>query len=322
MKPIHSIATAVNHLNPHRIPFEIEDFVEEIMHADQRGVLRSTQSELYFYMHLLGHLPRYLSAYIPSDDYTALMDAFWVGCDAAGLLPKQTQFGDLRYSMELLNRESVVLLVESIAHYTKTPRFKRRSYDDRYQTKKNRKSLDTYMNWVLRRYSNTLVVRIDLWYLKENLHLISAHDAFRDRNAFLSLISKHNVFDHLIGFAWAMEQGRDRGYHTHFVFCFNGSERRNGSGIGNLIGKLWSKLTVGKGWYFNCNSWEHVEKFERAGKRGVGRIYRNNPTELENARRTLSYLAEPEKEGQHIRIRPGGARAFSKGQTKWLAAGY
>ncbi|WPN47857.1 inovirus-type Gp2 protein [Pseudomonas sp. P8_241] len=35
---------------------------------------------------------------------------------------------------------------------------------------------------------------------------------------------RNPIFDHLIGYICAVEQGEDRGCHIHAAFCFNGNE--------------------------------------------------------------------------------------------------
>ena len=107
------------------IVMEIEHFVKYIMQCDHNGVLRTPEIEFWYYTHLLGALPRYLSVYSLCHEYSEHIEAFWIGCDAAGQLPEHAHFGKVDYAMDRLNLDSACLLVETIAHYTHTLDFTR-----------------------------------------------------------------------------------------------------------------------------------------------------------------------------------------------------
>jgi len=94
----------------------------------------------------------------------------------------------------------------------------------------------------------------------ELIRLIKA----RERNA---------MFDHETGYICSVEQGDNRGYHTHAAFFFNGSEVSADIYRAQQIGELWERIPRAQGCYHNCNR----EKAKHQDRRGIGMIQRCDP---------------------------------------------
>jgi hypothetical protein len=76
----------------------------------------------------------------------------------------------------------------------------------------------------------------------------------------------------MVGFAWKLEYGLDKGFHYHLLLLFDGSRRQQDVKIAMDIGEYWKhEITSGEGVYWNCNARKSDYK-----ACGVGRISRND----------------------------------------------
>ncbi len=78
--------------------------------------------------------------------------------------------------------------------------------------------------------------------------------------------------------------------------------------------ELWEHVTQGLGTYHSCNTPAEKDKYDQLGMLGVGMIHRNDRIACENAVHAVGYLADYEKAGQYLRMKPNGRRAFATGQ--------
>ncbi len=161
-----------------------------------------------------------------------------------------------------------------------------------------------------------LFVRVDLHYLSSQEASIDISTMMYHMQYLLSYISnKDSCFKDLQGYAWAIEQGEDRGYHCHLLLIYNGSVNQHDYYYGDEVGKKWQFVTNGMGSYFNCNTTDYKKKFRDEGTLGIGMIHRSNEVEVQNALRVASYLVNPEKSNQTLLVKPiNGWRTFGKGQ--------
>ena len=92
------------------------------------------------------------------------------------------------------------------------------------QEKTNTKKLDIYMRKMLNHYSRLLIIRVDLGYLKDTIHLVSIEDFHQHSKKLREFIGKkESCFKGLQGNVIALEQGHDRGYHCHLLLMYDGS---------------------------------------------------------------------------------------------------
>lgn len=183
------------------------------------------------------------------------------------------------------------------------------------QENQNRKSLHQYLNKLITHYSELLFVRVDLGYLKEQQVYISIEDVQQHLKMLRNRIANQDgCFFGLQGYAWASEQGVDKGYHCHLLLIYDPSKRQSDWYLADQVGKLWQSITGNLGWYFNCNTTEHKQQFEINGCLGVGHIHCRSPVEVSNALNAAMYLVNPEKYAQHLRAKLPRMRSFGTGQ--------
>lgn len=182
------------------------------------------------------------------------------------------------------------------------------------QEKVNTKKLDIYMRQMLNHYLRLLLVRVDLGYCKDTSHLVSIETFHKHLKKLREFIGKtESCFEELEGNVIALEQGHDRGYHVHLLLMFDGSERCQDTYIGQLVGEKWQNITGGLGSYYNCNNTQYKKKQEALGRLGIGMIHRRNPKEVQNAVSASLYLAQPNKENQHLRVKLRKMKTFTHG---------
>ena len=158
-------------------------------------------------------------------------------------------------------------------------------------------------------------MRIDLSSLVDTLANVKLDDFYEHISKLRELISnKQTCFEHLQGYAWALEQGTDKSLHCHLLLMYDGSKRQKDVFIGQEVGEKWLSITGNNGNYYNCNNPDYKSFYQQRQMLGIGMIHRDNPLELENAIRVASYLVEPEKVDQHLTIRLPNMRTFGKGQ--------
>ncbi|WP_372829262.1 hypothetical protein [Psychrobacter maritimus] len=183
------------------------------------------------------------------------------------------------------------------------------------QEKVNTKKLDIYMRQMLNHYSKLLIVRVDLGYSKDTIHLVSIEDFHQHSKKLREFIGKkESCFKGLQGNVIALEQGHDRGYHCHLLLMYNGSRHESDWYFAETVGEKWRSITGGLGSYYNCHNSQYKQKYKDAGTLGIGMIHRKNPIEIENSVRVALYLTRPYKEDQHLRIKLPGMKTFTRGK--------
>ena len=282
-------------LSQSQILMKIECLIQSIAQG------KNDDSDLY--EQVQGQLATYLSVYKPDYDYSEHIDAFWQGCHDAGIL----------HTNGFINLAQWQLLADSILSTTQTLKFKRRVSNRRYQTKQNAKSIQQYARELHSRYSRLLVVRVDLYYRADCQHEVGIGEVYEHLAELNASRYRSDLFEHLEGSAWCLEQGETRGYHIHAIYYFQGSKHQNDWYMASRIGELWEDVTDGNGTYHSCNTRDEKEKYDNLGTLGVGMIHRTDSVACENAVYVASYLANYEKEDQYLRMKPKGRRVFATG---------
>ena len=177
------------------------------------------------------------------------------------------------------------------------------------QRQRNFRALKDEFEDLLDNHCKLLLVRVDVGYLYEADTGIRQFDA--DLNILRSRIrDRRKCFKGVLAYSWAIEQGRDKGYHCHFLFIYNGSIHRRDGYYAEEIGKTWMNITQNNGFYFSCHRKGHKDSYRRQGILGIGMIHRNNKDEVKNALNAISYLARAEKKDQYLREKIKGMRCF------------
>lgn len=214
--------------------------------------------------------------------------------------------------------ESAKQFMDEIKKYL--PEYNSSKADFAKKEMRSTKSLSKYLNDLIRHYGRLLFVRVDLHYRMDGIGENSIDNFNNHMRVFLKRIDKENgCFKELQGYAWALEQGyeNDCGLHCHLLLIYNGAKRQRDYHIGRQVGELWMSIIEGQGHYFNANDSKHVEGFERAGRRGVGMIHRNNEHEVQNFIRTSVYLTtKKDKYEQRLKALLPDMHTFDRGQFR------
>lgn len=296
----------------------IERFVDRVVHTSKLAFLvdwdavdSSGVRETHIGRRLRDVLQlcdRFGTKHLYSEQPTAFLKACFqignvYGIDWATLPLSPAPIGPLE--AEALN--DVVELIRmnaSASWYTRIPG------DRNYESRQRAETVAEYAADILRYYAKTMVVRTDCGYRRDARGSLTIDDVYSHLDHLRYLIaSRHPVFENLVGYAWAIEQGERDGYHLHCIFFFNGSIESRDVHKGFEIGKLWKyDITGGKGLYENCNA--HKERYTQLG---IGMIHRKNAEECYNAIDVAQYLTKDD--GQHLRIKPYARRTFGTGQV-------
>ena len=214
----------------------------------------------------------------------------------------------LNFDMQQVQSLCCVLSQYKNDYWNEYTRFMQQEYQ-------NRISLHQYLTKLTTHYSELLFVRVDLGYLKEQQVYIGIEDVQQHMNVLTNRIANQDgCFRGLQGYAWALEQGTDKGYHCHLLLIYDPSKRQNDWYLADQVGQLWQSITGNMGWHFNCNTTDHKQKFMRNDRLGVGPIRCSNPVEVSNALNAAMYLVNPEKYAQHLRAKIPYMRSFGTGQ--------
>lgn len=185
----------------------------------------------------------------------------------------------------------------------------------RSQERLNKGSLIDYLHKLTEHYAKLLFVRVDLYLNEEGAIDVSMVEFAQYMKTLRNRISnKDGCFSGLQGYAWAVEQGEQRGYHCHLLLLYDGHKHQNDCYLGLEVGKCWQKLLNGKGTFFTSNHPGYKAKFRDAGSLGVGMIHRDNPQEVTNAINAAMYLVNPEKIDQFLKVKLPKMKTFGTGQ--------
>ena len=210
----------------------------------------------------------------------------------------------------LSTSETLNELTQCVRSLFTQKRFKQREHrDQRYLAIQQEIELDRYVDAVLDRYARTCVVRVDLYYRTEAQARLRVERVFDDLRRLIKAREGNVIFDHETGYICSVEQGEDRGYHTHAAFFFNGSEVIADIYKAQRIGELWERITRGQGYFNNCNR----EKEKYRDRLGIGMVLRSDLNVRGNVHYAMRYLV---KNDQQLRLKPVGARCLRKGLVK------
>lgn len=178
---------------------------------------------------------------------------------------------------------------------------------------KNQREAIKYVDNLFERYAKLLVVRIDFSYQDEFKQKITSEITLRHRKRLCKNMESNPLFEHCVGFICKLEYGKQRGYHYHALFFFNGAKVRQDIVLAKAIGEYWRDfITEGQGHYFNCNAKKEVYKTP-----GIGQVTYANTHLREGLKKVVGYMA---KVDTFARLSlPGNARSFWRGKMKTLS---
>jgi len=276
-------------VNESKILIEIENFVENVSVTKRKPH--------NFYNQLTELLVQLNQIYNPDYSYVPAIEAM-----IELLLDLDEYLDDPECLYERLIRISFEDIQRDFKRHYRGQ--KRQLRDHRHSESENTKTLVDRMQEISDKYSRILVVRVDLAYLLKFQDQIGILDFKDDMDVLRTrLRDQDTVFKKLIAYAWALEQGADKGYHCHLLLVYKGSDYRNAYWIADQVGKLWSDITEGLGCHFNCHTAAYLKQFSDRNRLGIGMIHRKNLDEVNNMLNTVKYLVRPEKESQHLRVK-------------------
>jgi hypothetical protein len=189
----------------------------------------------------------------------------------------------------------------------------RRASDDNYR------SGTKYVETTFNKHSRLMVVRVDLAYQKYPVsdpfqgyehYMTSADEFLMHRNKLLESLQRHPIFEHLKGYMIKLEHGREKGFHLHCMFMFDGSKIREGISRGQMIGEYWvNEITHGTGLFYNCNL--NPNYFYN----GVGMVEHDDLEKRIGIDYAVKYMTKPDA---IVRLSLGNTRIFTKGVTPAL----
>lgn len=325
----------MTHSNPHTGPsqsditLQIERLVLSIERHDTPAfrfdVTRSGPERTY-----LSRYFKYIRQMVNlfQDDYlyqcSEQLRAFWTACQDIGL---ETGIdGPVCWSKSasayLCHRRSMNVLVERIRELTGEQWYRRAKGDRRQQAKENGIRVCDYADTLISRYSRTLIIRVNLYYYETVQLRLRVERVFEDLDRLVGEHERNPIFNHLLGYICAVEQGDDRGYHIHAAYFLNGNEVCRDIYKAQQIGDLWVRITQGQGYFDSCNH----DKEEKYGKKeqeqdteekqrelGIGMIFRNNHQIRPHVHYAMRYLV---KDAQRIRLKPMRARCLRMGMLR------
>lgn len=193
--------------------------------------------------------------------------------------------------LEMISAEMFNLIIERVRNAYHGKEFKRRLASCTANAKRNFESNCKFALNLIQSYSKVLVLRVDLYYMKEEARGVSTETVIRDRQHLFNNMRNNRLFDNLIGVIWKLEYGERRGHHFHLMFFFNGQERRNGDWIADQIGQYWAeRIVLGRGSYHNCNRDKRLY-----WNCGIGMVHYSDSKMINDLIRAISYLTKKDQ---------------------------
>lgn len=307
------------HLSQSDIALQIERLVQAIERHDtpafrfrqtRSGFDRIEETRLSrYFTHILQMVDLFDDRY--EYRYSEHLQAFREACQDIGLErhPDGPVCLDEEGTTWLDHHRSMNVLVARIRQLTRECWYRRKRGDRRDQAERQEIRVCDYTDGMMECYSRITIVRVNLYYRSEVQARLRVEHVFDDLDRLIAEHERNPIFDHLIGYICAVEQGADRGYHLHAAYFFNGNEVRGDVYKAMLLGELWEDVTRGQGYMHSCNH----DKEQYGDECGIGVIRRNDRTIRPHVHEAMRYLV---KDAQHLRLRPEGARCLRMGMRR------
>ncbi len=208
-------------------------------------------------------------------------------------------------------------LIEDIRSAAKSSSFKKKVSSRKHNCIRNYRSAEKYVKTLFMKYSRMLVMRIDLGFRNdhpEQKNEMSLEKAQKYFFKFLNNIRNTDIYRNQIGYIWKLESGREKGYHFHLMFFYDGSLSQKDHYIADQIGKYWISLTEGVGIFYNCNASKH--KYRNCG---IGMVGHSDDAMCKNLYLALKYLFKKDQFlSEKFKLR---TRVYGRGELPKLRVG-
>jgi hypothetical protein len=232
--------------------------------------------------------------------HVARFEPFYISVFSKGQSMKLQEFSLLRYG-DLFNQ-----FVKRIKAVAASPEFKTKLRRRIARSKENHESGSIYIDSLFETYSRLIIVRVDFYYLFPFAHELTIEEAQKDRERFLNNRRNNQLFEHLAGYIWKLEDGEEKGLHFHFIFFIDGSYKENASFYADKYGKYWAEtITKGRGYYHNCHT--SNTNYKRYCIGAINHYEADKRANLKGG--LLKYIT---KTSQHVRVI--GCRVFGHGE--------
>lgn len=274
----------------------IEKFIEDTIKSvgpafeiekDSKGKQNPKYKKLTAYFNLING---FIDLFDKTKIYSENVNLFFYSCEKLKIqydyLPNNPD--KFLHDLEKTGASIFNDLIENIRTVSKTKDFKKKVSSREYNCSRNYESAKKYIDSLFIKFSRILVIRIDLGFKNnspENQNQIGLVEAQRHFSNFLNSRRHKVIFSTQIGYIWKMEIGREKGYHFHLIFFYDGSKSQQDYYIADQIGKYWIELTEGLGVFYNCNA--SKQKYRNCG---IGMVSHRDETMRDNLFLALKYL--------------------------------
>lgn len=188
--------------------------------------------------------------------------------------------------------------------------FKKKLHNAMRGNKRNHESLVKYLDGLFERHAKLLIVRLDIHYAESISNDITFDKAVKDRTDYINAIKRK--YNHLVGYIWKMECGRQRGIHHHLIFIFNGHKVQSDITLCRQLGEDWKSMSDEPRTYYNCNA--DKDKYEYWKSYGIGTVTYNDSDKRDVLKdKVISYLTKNDEE--MLALTPIGYRVVGKSQS-------
>lgn len=140
------------------------------------------------------------------------------------------------------------------------------------------------------KFSKLLLIRIDFCWKAR----IQDDSTFAEMKAYFAQMLKNFHHDkdlpNIVGYLWKLEFGQQKGYHFHCIFFMDGNKFQSDAYYAEVIGQYWSKITLDKGYYFNCN--RDKIKYRNLA---IGMAHHDDQSFFDNLDQVLLYICKQDQ---------------------------
>ncbi|WP_336956169.1 hypothetical protein [Acinetobacter johnsonii] len=198
-------------------------------------------------------------------------------------------------------------LVYEISLRTDQAKFKTAQYERSRKAKRQYERATKLVNSLKRTFSKLLVLRIDFCWKNEPTSTIDEIKVHFSR--FMKRFHHDKNLPNIVGYIWKLEFGRKKGYHYHCIFFMDGNRFKSDSHYASTIGKYWNKLTLNKGFFYNC----HLDKIKYRHL-AIGLARHNDQVFFTNLDQVLLYICKQDQFIIDKHLQSGEIRVFQTSQ--------
>ncbi|OTG92183.1 YagK/YfjJ domain-containing protein [Acinetobacter sp. ANC 3813] len=179
-------------------------------------------------------------------------------------------------------------LINEICQLTDQPKFKIAQYERAKKAKHQYEQASKLVNSLKKSFSKLLVLRIDFCWKNQAASTIDEMKTYFSR--FLKKFHHEKNLPNIVGYLWKLEFGQQKGYHYHCIFFMDGNKFQRDGYYAEVIGRYWSKLTLDKGFYYNC----HRDKIKYRNL-AIGMAHHDDQSFFNNLDQVLLYICKQDQ---------------------------